>query len=165
MWMRWFPASKRDTSCGTDVLIKSSSEDPNPAILCDWDYRAAQEGEDKFGWNSRWRRILQRWVEWKLILLRLFSEWTGCGRVNGSDFGWKGDLFFGKSYETLEKSAFRWRKNIKIVDCIRQRNTLSKTKTPENIGDRSLLQSIIWKLAWPIWACPITSSDADVNSR
>ena len=99
------------------------------------------------------------------MLLRLLPWRTGCGRVNGSDFGWKGDLFFGKSYEILEKSAFRWRKNIKIMDCIRQRNTLSKTEIPENIGDRSLLQSIIWKLAWPIWACPITSSDTDVNSQ
>ena len=33
------------------------------------------------------------------------------------------------------------------MDCIRQRNALSKTEMPENNGERSLLQSIIWKLA------------------
>ena len=33
------------------------------------------------------------------------------------------------------------------MDRIRQRNTLSKTEMPENIGEGSLLQSIIWKLA------------------
>lgn len=100
-----------------------------------------------------------------LTAMRLLLKWTRCDSTDSSIFGWKGGLVIGKNYEILEKSAFRWRKSIKRMDCIRQRNTLSKTEMTENIGERSLLQSIIWKLAWPIWACPITSSDADVNSR
>ena len=57
--------------------------------------------------HKAWQELLWRSLARILMLLRLFLWRTGCGRMNGSDFGWKCRWKSGKIYGIPEKSVLR----------------------------------------------------------
>lgn len=57
--------------------------------------------------QQAWQELLWRSLARILVLLRLFLWRTGCGRMNGSDFGWKCRWKSGKIYGIPEKSVLR----------------------------------------------------------